>query len=259
MSLSSEQMAHIQTVIIDAIRKKLTNYKPESNSMPFHYHLLGKDRMALYSFIQSLNTTFGVSIFEPVAVVVAKPNFQRVEAQYSIGREICEEVQGIIQSIMNSLSMGTFISKADAVEMIRSGSHGEKRNTLRTVKCDLYLEAQNGACYLIDIKTAKPNISSFKDHKRTLLEWCGVMLTQDTTREVHSLVAMPYNPYHPKPYERWTLRGMLDLDVELKVGEEFWDFLGGENTYSEVLDCFEKAGIALRPELDAYFNRYREA
>ncbi|MDR0411845.1 MAG: TdeIII family type II restriction endonuclease, partial [Treponema sp.] len=27
--------------------------------MPFHYRLLGRDRMALFSFIQSLNTTFG--------------------------------------------------------------------------------------------------------------------------------------------------------------------------------------------------------
>ncbi len=32
--------------------------------MPFHYRLLGKDRMALYSFIHSLNTAFGNSIFD---------------------------------------------------------------------------------------------------------------------------------------------------------------------------------------------------
>lgn len=36
--------------------------------MPFHTRLLGKDRMALFSFIHSLNTNFGTSIFEPVAL-----------------------------------------------------------------------------------------------------------------------------------------------------------------------------------------------
>lgn len=50
-----------------ALRAKFADYAPESAYMPFHTRLLGKDRMALYSFIQSLNTNFGTSIFEPVA------------------------------------------------------------------------------------------------------------------------------------------------------------------------------------------------
>ena len=52
------------------------------------------------------------------------------------------------------------------------------------------------------------------------------------------------------------MAGMLDLDNELKVAEEFWDFLGGDGTYNQILDIFEKAGMKLRPEIDEYFNRY---
>jgi len=37
--------------------------------------------------------------------------------------------------------------------------------------------------------------------------------------DIHTLIAIPYNPYHPKPYERWTMAGMLDLDSEIKVAE----------------------------------------
>ena len=44
---------------------------------------------------------------------------------------------------------------------------------------------------------------------------------------------------------------------ELKVAEEFWDFLGGDGTYSEILDCFERAGIELRPEIDSYFSKFK--
>ena len=51
---------------------------------------------------------------------------------------------------------------------------------------------------------------------------------------------------------------MLDLPNELKVAEEFWDFLGGNGTYGELLDCFEKAGIELRPEIDQYFSRFNK-
>lgn len=49
---------------------------------------------------------------------------------------------------------------------------------------------------------------------------------------------------------------MLDLNNELMVAEEFWDFLGGEGVYSELLDCFEEVGIELRPEIDGYFSRF---
>ncbi len=50
---------------------------------------------------------------------------------------------------------------------------------------------------------------------------------------------------------------MLDLDDELKVADEFWNFLGGKGAYTEVLDCFERVGIELRPEIDAYFDRFK--
>ena len=50
---------------------------------------------------------------------------------------------------------------------------------------------------------------------------------------------------------------MLDLEKELKVADEFWDFLGGDGAYQDLLDCFESAGIALRPEIDQYFDKFK--
>jgi hypothetical protein len=47
------------------------------------------------------------------------------------------------------------------------------------------------------------------------------MLARNPDIDIHSCIAIPYNPYEPKPYERWTLKGMLDLEEELKVAEEF--------------------------------------
>ena len=49
--------------------------------MPFHTPLLGTDRLALYSFIHSLNTNFGTSVFEPVDVAFAESNFADAKAQ----------------------------------------------------------------------------------------------------------------------------------------------------------------------------------
>jgi len=51
---------------------------------------------------------------------------------------------------------------------------------------------------------------------------------------------------------------MLDLDNELRVANEFWDFLGGAGAYQDLLDVFERIGIELRPEIDGFFERHEQ-
>lgn len=251
------QKQNIEETIINCLRNKFKNYKPESSNMPFHYRLLGRDRMALYSFIQSLNTTFGTSIFEPVAVALAKNKFAKAQSQYFVGDKISESCQKTIQDIINNLTVGTLPNKNKEIELIRESVNTGKINNIKTVKADLFLEDEQGVQYLIDLKTAKPNISNFKDFKRTLLEWVGIALTNNPNLEINTLIAIPYNPYEPQPYERWTIKGMLDDKYELMVGKEFWDFIGGDGAYEEILDCFESAGIKMRPEIDEYFSHFK--
>lgn len=106
-------------------------------------------------------------------------------------------------------------------------------------------------------KTVKPNTSDFAKFKRTMLEWLAVFFYQFPEANANTLISIPYNPYEPNPYKRWTMKGMLDVKDEVFVAQEFWDFLSGDGTYSDLLDCFEKAGIDLRPEIDEYFARFR--
>jgi hypothetical protein len=104
MSLTEEQKRKIEEMVERSLLEKLKRYKPETFSMPFHYRLLGKDRMALYSFIQSLNTTFGTSIFEPVAEVLASFRFPVATRQFLVGNRISQKAQEEIQNIINELS-----------------------------------------------------------------------------------------------------------------------------------------------------------
>ncbi len=257
MTLSKEQQSRIEDVIILCLRNKFQNYKPESNNMPFHYRLLGKDRMALYSFIQSLNTTFGTLIFEPVAVNLAKDRFAVAQSQYIVGDQISEGCQQVIQKIMNNLTLGKSPNKTLELKMIRDASSKGRINQMKTIKADLFVETKEGEKFLFDLKTAKPNISNFKDFKRTLLEWAGITYTLNNNARINTLIAIPYNPYEPNPYERWTIKGMIDDKHELMVGEEFWDFLGGKGAYNDLLCCFETAGIKLRSEIDDYFSKFK--
>mgnify|MGYP005820958503 CR=1 FL=1 len=93
-------------------------------------------------------------------------------------------------------------------------------------------------------------------------------LSQDQNKQIieiiKSCIRNKFQNYKPEtnnmpfqPYERWTIKGMIDFDHELKVGAEFWDFLGGIGCYEDLLNCFEIAGIELRPEIDKYFKQFR--
>lgn len=225
--------------------------------MPFHTWLLGKDRLVLFSFIHSLNTNFGTSIFEPVAKALATANFQSASSQQVAGTQISSEAHNLIQNIMDGLATAnTSPNKPDEISAIRSVCQSGEMRTVKLTKVDVKVVGHDGEIFLFDIKTAKPNAGGFKEFKRTLLEWVAATLATNPTANVQSLIAIPYNPYEPQPYNRWTMRGMLDLPNELKVANEFWDFLGGEGTYQQLLNVFEKVGIELRTEIDDYFSQY---
>ncbi len=256
MALTNEQRQEIKNVISNCLRNKFKNYVPQNNYMPFHFRLLGKDRMALYSFMQSLLTTFGTSIFEPVAAALAQTKFARVETQYVVGNTIYSHCQQCVQTIINELTIQAKPNKINELSRLNNSLSGEI-NSLRPMKVDLFLETETGEQYLFDLKTAKPNKGDFQKYKQTLLEWAGIAYTNDKDVKVHSLIAIPYNPYHPEPYQFWTLAGMLDLKEELMVAERFWNFLGGDGAYDELLECFESSGIELREEIDEYFSRFK--
>jgi len=258
MSLTAAQKTAIETTIKRSIRAKLKNYNPETNAMPFHYRLLGKDRMALYSFIQSLNTTFGTSIFEPVAVTLAQSNFKVVKSQAKPYNQISEEAHHAIQHIIDNLATtDTSPNKMKEIETLRDVCSTGKMNTVKLTHVDVWLEKNTGELFLLDLKTAKPNKGNFEKFKRMLLEWTAAEFARNPEVNIHTIIAIPYNPYEPKPYRRWTMKGMLDVAHELLVGEELWDFIGGEGAYNDLLDCFERVGIDLRPEIDAYFSRFK--
>ena len=175
MSLSTKQTNRIKEVLRNSLRNKFEKYNPEPAVMPFHTRLLGKDRLALYSFIHSLNTAFGANIFEKVAVALASdnPKFKEVKAQVKPSNQINKDAQTEIQNIIDNLATGeTSPDKNNETLLIKN--HCKIATILskptRVTNIDVKLTTRENETYLFDIKTAKPNAGGFKEFKRTLLE-----------------------------------------------------------------------------------------
>lgn len=258
MSLSEKTKTGIANLLKTIVREKLKKYEPETEHMPFHYRLLGKDRYAIFSFIQSLNTTFGVSIWEQVAVILAKGAGNHAERQYKLLGEIDSDTKNLIDETHYKLRKGEVAAdKIAEIKRIREKiKKGEARIDPDSI-VDLFVKIKDEENYF-DITSAKPNKKEFVALKLKLLRWTGLRLSQEKTAKVFTRLAIPYNPYHPEPYERWTLKGLYDLENnEILVGKEFWNFVASDNIYEELLDVFQEVGKELREEIDKKFAEFR--
>lgn len=258
MTLSSKTAKEIAELLMTTVRKKLRTYEPETVHTPFHYRLLGKDRYAMFSFIQSMNTTFGMSIWEQIAVILANGVNNYAERQHRLLGEVDAGTEKFISEIHYKLRKGEIATnKNNEVEQIRGViKKGEAKVDPDSI-VDLFVKVKNTENYF-DITSAKPNMKEFVALKLKLLRWTALRLSQDKNVKVFTRLAIPYNPYHPEPYERWTLKGLYDLESgEILVGEEFWNFVASDNIYEELLDIFQKVGEELRDEIDKKFAEFR--
>ncbi|MEK6913796.1 MAG: TdeIII family type II restriction endonuclease [Nanoarchaeota archaeon] len=236
MTLTKSQISDIKNLLKDKIDKKLKDYARETSSMPFLAKLMqDNEKVASYSFIQSLLTTLGMSIYEEVARIIAEPNFDIAKTGYDVEGEISNEENEIISKILQEIKNKT--RKANKEQEIKEILQCKSRTGRKIkVRADIYLKKGNEE-YYIEIKTAKPNIDVFAKSKEKLLQWVALR-----NKKVNTVLAIPYNPYFPEPYSRFTMQGYLDEKEELYVADKFWEFLGGKGTYKEVLEIFDEVG-----------------
>ena len=90
-------------------------------------------------------------------------------------------------------------------------------------------------------------MDAIEQAKRHLLQWIAMRASTHPNIHAKTILVIPYNPYEPEPYQRYALKGLIDLNNELLVGKDFWDFIGGNGTYEDLLSVFEEAGSILRP------------
>ncbi len=238
MGLCNEQKQEITKLLEKKITDKLKKYVRESSSMPFLVKLIqDREKVASYSFIHSMATTLGMSIYEEVSVIITRANSQESFKQYDVGGVISKEQKSVITEIVDELrnkQRKTNINK-EINEVLKADS--AKGKSIKDGRiADFYMK-RNGIEYYFEIKTAKPNIDVFSKTKVKLLEWVA-----RKRKKIKVILAIPYNPYLPEKYERFTVQGLFSIGDDLLVAEEYWDFLGGENTYKDLLKLFDKVG-----------------
>ena len=251
MALSTNQEKKILELLSNKIEDKLKSYGRETTSKPFLARLIqDNEKIAAYSFIHSLATTLGMSIYEDVSVIIASETADEAFRNYGIGGVLSKAQKTIISTIVSQLRNGD--RKANIGQEIRevltaSASNGEFQKSGNIA--DFYMK-KNGQEYFFEIKTVKPNIDVFEKSKTKLLEWIA-----RKRMPVNVSLAFPYNPYHPETFHRFTEVGMMDPPHDFLVGAEYWDFIGGNDTFTDLLKTFDRVGKEFKNRLNEKFKQ----
>lgn len=238
MALSKGQKDKISLLLERKIEDKLKRYARETSSMPFLTRLIqDSEKVAAYSFIHSIATTLGMSIYEDVSKIVAEETSKECFTKYDVGGVLSREQKSTIDDIVRKLRNGEKkVNHDQEVSQVLSVSAKDGKAQKEGRIADFYM-LRNGIEHYFEIKTVKPNIDVFTKSKAKLLEWVARRRNQ-----IKVFLAFPYNPYHPQPYERFTEQGMLEREKEFLIGKEYWDFLGGEDSFEELLELFDSVG-----------------
>jgi hypothetical protein len=246
LGLNENQKEKITVLLSNKLDSKLKRYARESSSMPFLVKLMqDKEKVAAYSFIHSLATTLGMSIYEDVSKIIADEHSSVCFTKYDIGGVISRKQKSVINNILRELRNGDRqcnINEEIKEVLKADSSNGRAQKEGRIADLFMYKDSRE---YYFEIKTVKPNIDVFAKSKEKLLEWVA-----RKRKKIKVFLAFPYNPYYPQPYERFTLVGLLKPGEDLLIGEDYWNFLGGENTFEELLILFDKVGKTYKANID---------
>ena len=238
MPLSKNQRESIISLLYSKIDNKLKRYARETSSMPFLTLLMqDAEKVASYSFIHSLATSLGMSIYEDVSKIIASESAKECFTKYDIGGVLSSRQKTVIENIIRELrnkERKPNITEETKEILKVSSDDGKVQKEGRIA--DLYM-LRNGIEYYFEIKTVKPNIDIFTKSKAKLLEWVA-----RKRKNIKVFLGFPYNPYYPQPYSRFTTQNLMDPPNDFLVGEEYWDFLGGEHTFKSMLKIFDQVG-----------------
>jgi hypothetical protein len=151
--MKPEVRIELKQLLIKCIQEKIKKYNPETESKPFFEAIFSKRAVNLASLIQSFYTSFGTSIYEQMAVLLAEKN-----AHYQAKRQhlLLGKIDPKTETLINDMHL----------EILRTGLSGVKSQQIEIIKksvlpatpekdpesvVDIFVKTPSGHEYYFDI------------------------------------------------------------------------------------------------------------
>lgn len=238
-------MTILENCVVSAISRTNQKIDADKSHKPFHKALLTDDIVRISSFERSFSTSFGQGPVEKISELVAIENGFRAERQREIYLNLYKGAVDEVERISSALRSGN--QKPNWSKEIKTVSSYNKGDTVvRRVISDLWLE-KDGREYFFSIKTVTPNLDQSEIAKKDML------LLKSENIDYETFFALYYNPNGKNriDYKHSFPMKMFDMhkDECVLIGEDYWNFLGGEGTYDELLEIFAEVGLKTKRQL----------
>lgn len=229
------------------------DYEKEKEKKPFHLALVPEAIWKGSKFERSFVTSLGMIGWEQMAKVLAEEHHGYAENSYTVEGKMLDKQMHKIQSILNDLEKSREPNGIEEINQINAIDSGDMIDV--RVTSDLYIyNDSTDTHYYIEIKSPKPNSDQTKVSKEKIFK-IKAIYPEDNHK---AYFALPFNPYisredyghsHPKRWFKMTTSPLV------KMGKGFWDLVGGEGAYENLMDIAEEVGEQYRNTIEKeYLN-----
>jgi len=228
--------------------RPLRNESKKGDLKPFHESLLPDGLLKITEFERSFSTRLGTT-FEECARLIALEYHKLAQRGHRVKGQISLKAIKRIEEITSKIGAGGMKSSYPEFveEIVRIAGVGE--SVERTSIADLYIVKNDGTEVYIEIKSPKPNKGQCLEATGRLLQIHGI--THKRYPKAKAYYASAYNPYGvaKETYKHSFVLSYMDLDDEILLGKEFWDLVGGPETYEAILEVYQEVGREKGPDM----------
>jgi hypothetical protein len=200
--------------------------------------LLTEEIVKISSFERSFSTSFGQGPIEAISEIIAEENGYETkrskETMVNVFKGAVDEIERISSALRDGVQKPNWEKELQVVTSFNRGD-----TIVRRVISDLWIKKEDKESFF-SIKTVTPNLDQAEKAKKDLL-----LLKADNI-SYGTFFALYYNPHGPKrtDYHHNFALKLFDIhhDSCVLIGEDYWNYLGGEGTYQKLLDVFSAVG-----------------
>lgn len=242
-----QAIKEIVTTMMDRVMHKVLYedpFIPEKHraSKPLYAALVPDEIFKGSHFERRFVTPFG-GVWEKLAKVASEVTSDQTIMGHTIVGQIPAERLRRIQETLNKLEHPEKGKKKVSPDWDAELSYileGEGELMPVTVVCDIYVEKDDNK-YAFELKAPLPNSDQTKVSKEKMLKLYSMVPSPISD----AYYALPYNPYGKREDYNWSFPARwfnMKTDKVVLIGDDFWDFIGGEGTYQMFIDEINKLG-----------------
>ena len=233
------------TAIHDYLLVELTRYIKENAAAgdtltikPFHARLLPLLFNVTLSE-RSFSTRSG-GWFQQMARLVAEQFHPVVKQPYTISGHIQPAASSHIETLLGQMDKGQPKRKPSRIQDMREVTTVQSRGGAElSVTADLFVRTAAGNEWYFEMKTAQPNKGQCKEMKKFILQVAA--LRKEQNGEAYASTA--YNADGDgKPIRDGKIKQFLEPGADILIGRTFWEKIGDQSTYDELLMISEEVG-----------------